>query len=349
MKRKREAGMEEGWHAVDKVVKVAIVMPVWNAGEALWRSWESLRVQTLSDWELVAVDDGSTDDTASILARMATEDSRVRVVQQPHRGIAAALQVGCATARGQYLARLDADDVCAPERLQRQVAALDVRADIGLVSCCAQFGGDTERQAGYAAHVDWLNGLLTPEAIAANRFVDSPVAHPTVMFRRSVMDCFGGYRDDAFAEDYELWLRWVHRGVRFMKLPEKLVTWHDSPQRLSRVDPRYSLDAMYALKMPYLAKCIPANRPLWLWGAGRITRKRFAPLENLCQTFAGFVDIDPAKTGRLLHGRPVVLPNALPADAWIVVGVGSRGARTQIEALLKASGRSPLQDYVLAA
>ncbi|MFU8780834.1 MAG: glycosyltransferase family 2 protein [Kiritimatiellia bacterium] len=331
------------------MVKVSIIMPVWNAEASLWQAWESLRVQTLSDWELVVGDDGSTDGTASLLARMAAEDARVRVVVQPHRGIAAALQVGCVAARGQYLARMDADDVCAPERLERQVAVLDARADIGLVSCCTQFGGDTEHQAGYAAHVDWLNGLLTPEAIAANRFVDSPVAHPSVMFRRSVMARFGGYRDDAFAEDYELWLRWLGQGVRFVKLPEKLVTWYDSPQRLSRMDLRYSVEAMYALKMPYLAKCIPPERPVWLWGAGRITRKRFAPLETLCRPFAGFVDIDPAKTGRTLHGRPVVLPAALPADAWVVVGVGSRGARDKISADLLASGRFALRDYVLAA
>ena len=226
---------------------------------------------------------------------------------------------------------------------------------MGLVACRVEFGGNREAQAGYAAYVDWTNSLLEPEAIALNRFVESPLAHPSVMFRRELVDRFGGYRQGAFPEDYELWLRWLDAGVRMAKLPEVLLTWSDPPGRLSRTDGRYSVRAFYECKLEYLARWLAANNPrhpeVIVWGAGRETRKRAELLVRHGIRIVAYVDIDPRKLGQTIHGRPVLREDDLPAPGrgFVVSCVGSRGARDDIRGRLSGRGDVEGVHFILAA
>src|SRR5438477_4599212 len=117
------------------VPKVSIVMPVRNAAGTLPVALESVRCQTFADWELVAIDDGSRDETAGILTLAARTDPRIRVLSQEASGIAEALQRGCAAARGEFIARVDADDWIPPERLLRQLEFFECHPEFGVVSC----------------------------------------------------------------------------------------------------------------------------------------------------------------------------------------------------------------------
>jgi glycosyltransferase involved in cell wall biosynthesis len=337
------------------VSRISIVMPVRNAAATLPVVLESIRRQTLLDWELVAVDDGSNDETAGILASAARADSRIRILSQRACGIAEALQRGCAAARGEFIARLDADDWSPPERLLLQLEFFERNPQLGLVSCRVKHGGDPTAQAGYAAHVAWINSLLTPGDIALRRFVESPVAHPSVMFRRLLLQQHGGYESGDFPEDYELWLRWMDAGVQFGKVDAELLTWNDAPTRLSRTEQRYRPEAFYRTKCSYLArwlKCqVEPTREIWMWGAGRITRNRFRALEAEDISISGFIDVDEKKLGRMRDGRPVVGPNHLPSKdrSFILAGVSSRGARDLIAAELNRRGRAEGRDYLLVA
>jgi glycosyltransferase involved in cell wall biosynthesis len=315
---------------------------------------ERLRAQTCPDWECLIVDDGSNDASPARAAEFAAADPRFRRLRPPARGLVAALHAGLAAARGRLIARLDADDMCHPDRLAAQADLLARRPDLGVVSCLVTFGGDRTRGAGFARHVDWLNTLVTPEDIAANRFIESPVAHPSVMFRRELVDRLGGYREGPFPEDYDLWLRWLEAGVRFAKVPRALLVWADRPDRLSRSDPRYAPAAFDALKAPWLARAITrarGGRELWVWGAGRATRRRLERLwaEGLAPD--GFIDVDRKKWGRHRDGRRVVGPDALPAPAraLVLVHVGRWGAREWIRAHLAAAGFVETRDFWVAA
>jgi len=333
-----------------------VVFPAFNAAETLPETLRSLTGQTLPDWELAAVDDGSTDGTWDILATAAARDPRIRPLRHPrNRGIVAALDTALAAVAAPLVARLDADDTCLPERLARQVDFLDAHPEIGLVGCRVAFGGDRESQAGYAAHVDWINTLTEAEDIRLNRFVESPFAHPSVMFRRELVDRFGGYRDGPFPEDYELWLRWLDAGVPMAKVPETLVVWNDPPGRLSRTDSRYSLRAFYETKAQYLARWLARHNPfhpdIVLWGAGRKTRKRAEFLVEHGVRITHYVDIDPRKIGPCIHGRPVLGPGQVPPPetAFVVSYVGSRGARDDIRQRLAARGYREGRHFILGA
>jgi len=326
-----------------------MLLPFFQAESTLGAAVESVCTQTFRDFELLLLDDGSTDGSATVAREFQRKDKRIRFLSLPHQGIAKTLQTGCRQARGEYIGRMDADDLCLPVRFAAQVAHLDAHPETGVVSCRVRYGGQHDRQAGYAAYVEWTNGLLSVEDHALNRFVESPVAHPSVVWRREVMERWGGYGVGEYPEDYELWLRWLQAGVRMEKIPEEGLIWMDPPNRLSRSDSRYEIDRFFQVKCRYLAQSLPFHRPLWLWGSGRVTRSRFRGLEPLGRRIEGYVDISSRKTGQQIDGRCVVAPGEWPQDAVLLLGVGSRGARQEMEAFLVEKGLQAGHDYWAAA
>ena len=253
--------------------RISVTMPCYNCGETVGRALDSLLAQRNAEFEVVAVDDGSDDDTAGILAEYARRDSRVRFLQIEHGGVIRAANAAIQAARGEYVARMDADDICLPDRLAAQARLLDDCPDLGLVGCRVRFGGDRRRSRGYALYVDWTNTLLTPEAIRLNRFVEFPVPNPSIMFRRTALETYGGYVRGDFPEDYELLLRWQEAGVPMAKADEELLIWNDPPDRLSRTHSRYDVDAFYRVKTDYLARWLSRNNPhhpvVHILGSGR--------------------------------------------------------------------------------
>jgi glycosyltransferase involved in cell wall biosynthesis len=344
------------------VPRVSVLLPVRDAGRTVARALTGVCAQTLADWELIAVDDGSIDETRRILEAAAKADPRIRIVVRPREGIVAALNAGLELAKGNFVARMDADDEVHPERLAEQVAFLDAPAnhDVGVAGCLVEHGGDPSVTAGYALHVAWLNSLVTADEIALNRFVESPLAHPSVMFRRELVEFHGGYRDGPFPEDYELWLRWLDAGVRMAKVPRVLLRWNDPPERASRTDPRYSPEAFFATKAPWIARWLRRHglgtgdtRSLLVWGAGRPTRKRAERLAAEGVSIAGYVDIDPRKATTAIGGtgKPVLLADELPppSEAFVLGYVSSRGARALVRAALIGRGYTEGRDFLMCA
>jgi glycosyltransferase involved in cell wall biosynthesis len=339
---------------------VSVLLPVRNSADCLPQALESLLSQTLADFEVLAVDDASddaTDDgcgTLAVLEAFARRDPRIIVVAAGRLGIAEALNHAAGRARGRFLARMDADDVCDPERFALQAGHLEADPLADVIGCRVRFGGDAATSAGYARHVEWINSLLTHEEMALGAFRDAPLAHPSAMFRASALKRLGGYRHGPFPEDYELWLRWLEGGARFAKLPQTLLTWNDPPGRLSRTDPRYGLEAFHALKAGYLARWLAANNPhhpeVWVVGAGRVTRRR---AEHLCGhgvRIRAYLDIDPRKIGNSHQGRRVLHHEdvAPPGEAFVVSYVSTPGAAEHVGAFLGSRGYLAGRDYIQA-
>lgn len=338
--------------------RVSVVLPVYNAVATIARAVASVQAQAWTDWELLVVDDGSTDGTREMLRELARVERRLRLIEQTHAGVTTAANAAAAVARGEFIARMDADDVSHPERLAAQVAFLSAPENPGfdVVGCLVDFGGDRAANAGYALHVDWVNSLLTPGAIALNRFVESPMVNPSVMFRRELLERHGGYREGDFPEDYELWLRWLDAGVRMAKVPRVLLMWNDAPTRLTRRDVRYAPEAFFRVKAEWIARelgRIDQGRKIFVWGAGRHTRKRAGYLKPHGTGIAGYVDVDPKKTGRGLGGTgvPVLAVEALPppGEIFVLSYVTTRGAREYNREKLVACGYVEGRDFLMCA
>jgi len=335
---------------------LSVLMPCYNAAGTLDEALESLARQTLSDFEVVAVDDGSTDATRQILARWAQRDGRLQLLPRPHEGIVAALNAGLAACSAPYVARMDTDDRSSPERLARQFAYLEAHPQVGVVSCRVRgFPAEQVRQ-GFQVYIDWLNSLLTDEDIRREMFVESPLPHPSVTFRREVVLAAGGYQERGWPEDYDLWLRMYLAGVRFAKLEDVLLEWREHPGRLTRTDGRYSLENFLRAKAHYLASGPLVGRDaVIVWGAGMMGRRLSKQLVRQGVPLVAFVDIDPRKIGRTRRGLPIIPPEAL-LDWWkryeklaLLAAVGARGARPLIRQQLVALGLREGQDWWSAA
>jgi glycosyltransferase involved in cell wall biosynthesis len=333
------------WMSPDSIPLVSVLLPCYNAVSTLSEALDSLARQSLTDFEIVAVEDGSIDHTLQILQRWAAQDRRVRVYPQKHSGIIQALNSGLAACRAPYVARMDSDDRCHSERLEHQVAFLNSHPEIGLVSCRVMgFPVDQVRE-GFQVYLDWLNSLLTDAEIRREMFVESSLPHPSVIFRRQVVEAVGGYQEHGWPEDYDLWLRLYQNGVRFARLPEVLLEWREHPQRLTRIDGRYSLENFLRAKAYYLARGpLLGRQAVVIWGAGMMGRRLGKHLERQQAPLAAFVDVDPRKIGQLRRGLPVISPDKLPYF-WsklprpvLLAAVGARGARALIRRQLQAFG-----------
>lgn len=334
---------------------ISVIMPCYNAEATLQRAVESIRAQSIDNWELIIVNDGSEDDTASIASSYAAKDKRIRLINRPHEGVVAASNAGFEASCGDLIARMDADDASHPNRLKRQLEELRKYPQLGAVSCLAHFAGNKITAAGYAHHVDWTNRHLSVEEIALNRFIDLPFPHPTLMYRRELIEQHGPYHAGDFPEDYQMILRWLAAGVRIGKVNELLYNWHDPPTRLSRNDERYAMEAFHSCKAPYLADAIEQSgcidRELWIWGAGRPARKCANHLEKAWKKASGYIDVDPLKIGRQLHGRPVVSADEMPPAKQAVIAsyVATRGAGDCIRKELSERGRLEGRDFWICA
>lgn len=336
--------------------KISVLMPCFNREQTLEETLQSIAAQTLEDFEVLAVDDGSTDDTAQILARWQETDPRFRFLPIPHAGIIPAMNTGLAAARSDLIARMDGDDLMHPTRLEKQVAYLDAHPQVSLVSSfVAGFPAGSLRQ-GFQNYIDWLNSLATHEDICREIFVESPLCHPTVAYRKQIVDDLGGYQEMGWAEDYDLWLRMFLAGCTFAKVPEMLVEWREHPERLTRTDSRYSLENFIRAKAHYLAAGPLAERDaVFIWGAGMHGRRLSKHLLRAGVPLSVFVDIDPKKIGRTRRGFPIIGPDDLP-DRWarsqrpaLLSAVGAAGARELIRERLNALNLMEGQDWWAAA
>jgi glycosyltransferase involved in cell wall biosynthesis len=301
---------------------------------------------------VVAVDDGSTDDTRTILARWARHDRRVRTASQPPLGIVAALENARRLARGRWLARMDADDEAHPMRLERQYALASSDETLGLIGCHVRYAPRARLSDGARRYEAWLNGLVTPDNIARDVWVECPVAHPTFFLRADVLDEVGGYRDMGWPEDYDLVLRLHRAGVRCRNVPSRLLRWWDDPHRLSRTADAYTPDAFRRCKVHHLERSLLRDRPgAVIWGAGPTGKAFSRALREAGTPVLAFVDVDPRKISQEIHGAPVVRAQdaAAFADALHLGLVGRQGGRAAVRRAAAAVGLREGDAFVAAA
>lgn len=326
---------------------VSFLMPVRNEEKFLRAAIASIKAQTFQDWELVAVDDGSTDGTAGILAAAAA-DKRIKVLRSSGQGLVHALNQGLAACRGGFIARMDGDDVSHPERLAEQLKAFARKPETGLVACSFRHFPRSGLKLGMLAYEKWQNSLTSHEAIMADLFVESPFVHPGVMFRKKITDKLGGYRDMGWAEDYDLWLRMASDGVQFAKTPAPLIFWRDRPERATRTMQEYSADAFRRCKAHHLQNgFLQAAAEVILAGAGKEGRAWQRILAEIGITVSCWIDVDPKKQGRTLHGAAIAAPDDISLKSGkLLVTVGTRGARAGIREWAKGAGFVEGQDFI---
>ncbi|MEM9282196.1 MAG: glycosyltransferase [Verrucomicrobiota bacterium] len=340
------------------MIAASVVMPVHNSASTIKEALASIQNQTEASIEIIVVDHLSTDTTPELLKEAQQQDSRIKVLHHSGTFVEAA-NLAWRHASGPLIARMDADDVAMPSRIEAQVEFLHSRphlAACGSLVAIKRRGSAGETLTalpGYQRYERWVNSVVSEVQIQTERFVDSPIPNPSSMMRREVLEALGGYRETPWAEDYDFWLRMIAAGYPIAKVNLSLLDWYDSETRATRNIPRYELSRFQEAKAHFLAK-IPLLQELGvcICGAGPIGKELVSLLRHQGVSIKAFFEVNERQIGNQINGIPV-LPTAAMADlrgkTVLLAAVGQVGARERIRKLIEPLDFEEGKDFFCVA
>jgi glycosyltransferase involved in cell wall biosynthesis len=315
---------------------ISVLLPVRQWRESTGAAVQSILTQTHTSLEILLI---GHDDVNQLAARLPA-DPRILPVVRQRPGIVGALNTGLAVARGQYIARMDDDDIAYPARLARQLAYL--RGDAGVQLCGAEVrfidaqGLSESIGNGNRQYATWLNSMANDQDIRASCYIECPLPHPTLMAHREIWQRLGGYREFDGPEDYDLILRAMLLGIKMGKPAGVLLDWREHSGRLTHNDQRYRREAFtrcraWAATQPQSGLGLADGRGVWLCGSGRNARHWYDALTHYGAIVHGFVDIHRYGPHRSKRGKPVIGYQQLAevrGDALIISALNQPDART---------------------
>jgi hypothetical protein len=246
---------------------------------------------------------------------------------------------------------MDADDLMHRSRIEEQVTLLEARPDLAAAGSQVRLFPRSALGPGLREYEAWLNAIDSEEALARERFVECPVAHPTLFVRTGVLARFG-YRDRGWPEDYDLVLRLVEAGCRIGIVRRRLLAWRHGPGRLSLASGVYADDRFTECKAWFLARSFLSRVERYLlWGYGGTGRALASALASLGKEPSHVIELHPGRLGQRIRGATVVPPSAIPdlPRLPLVVSVAGREPRDRIRRALEEMGRRETIDFVCAA
>ena len=346
--------------AATQASRISVLLPFRDAAATLAEAMASVLDDLDADDELLAIDDGSSDGSADVARAIAARDTRVVLLASggsaaQAAGIAGALNRGIAAAQGALLGRMDGDDVSLRGRFAAQRALLASDASLGAVG--VQVEAFPAPAGGMQRYLAWQNALLTPADHARAIFVEAPLCHPTALIRRVALAHVGGFREVAWPQDYDLWLRLDAAGFGLAKVPRVLFRWRIHASSVTWTNPKNAAARFLEARAWFLAQRLRAlgrATSYAVWGAGQTGRRLVRALEQHDLRPLAFLDIDPAKIGRRARDVVIVpasegIARATSGDWLLVVAVGEAGARDLVRARLGAAGLVEGTAFVCAA
>jgi glycosyltransferase involved in cell wall biosynthesis len=230
---------------MDKIVKepkVTVLMAVYNGGKYLKPSIESILSQSFKDFEFLIINDGSTDGSQAVIESYAKKDDRIRLISRANKGLIASLNEGLKKARGEYIARQDADDISVPLRLGKEVAYLDSHPSVALVGSNYAHIDTKGKKTGTITNIFTHPDDLKTALISCNQY-----GHGSVMMRRSIFKKSGYYEDVLHAEDYDLWAR-ISRVADVANIEEPLYLWRKHEAGIGVSNQQFQIDQTFAIR-----------------------------------------------------------------------------------------------------
>jgi GT2 family glycosyltransferase len=339
---------------------ISVLLPFRDAATTLAEAMTSVLDDLDAGDELIAIDDGSSDGSRAVARSVAERDPRVVIVESggspTHAaGIAGALNRGIAEARGALLGRMDADDVSLLGRFAAQRALLDADPTLGAVG--VQVEPFPAPAAGMQRYFAWQNALVTKSDHARSIFVEAPLCHPTALIRRAALEHVGGFREVAWPQDYDLWLRLDAAGLGIAKVPRVLFRWRVHASSVTWTNPKNAAARFLEARACFLAarlRVLGAGTRFAIWGAGQTGKRLARALEAHDVRPVAFVDVDPKKIGRRARDAVIVdaakgITRARQGEWLLVVAVGEAGAREVVRQRLLGAGVHESTAFICAA
>ena len=327
--------------------RVSIITPVKNGAQFLVECLDSIVNQTHQNWELLIVNDSSTDETQSILEEYAQQDNRIVVSQNKGKGIIDALITGYEKSAGEFITRMDADDIMTPNKLELLTKKLIEKGKRYLATGFVNYFSETELGQGYFNYQEWLNGLSQTESNFDDIYKECVIPSPCWMVFREDFEASGGFNSNLYPEDYELTFRFYKQELKVVAVKEVIHHWRDYATRTSRTDSNYADNYFIQLKLNYFLELDYDNsRELELWGAGKKGKEVARFLIEKGIEFDWLSNNDK-KIGKEVYG--VILKDSISAleigTPQILIAVGSMDYNREIKKALNSLNLKPNIDY----
>jgi len=322
---------------------ISVLMPVYNAGRYLESCIASILAQSEQEWELLAVDDFSIDDSWAILEDFAAKDQRVKIYKNQEKGIIPALRLAFEQSRGVWITRMDADDRMSVHKLQLLKAALVQKGKNHIATGLVEYFSEQQLGQGYQNYAKWLNELTLEASNFEEIYKECVIPSPCWMIHRTDFQLVGAFQFNRYPEDYDLCFRFYEQKLKVVGVPEILHYWRDYPERTSRNDATYADNRFLDLKLEYFLKLeYSASKKLVLWGAGKKGKMIAAHLAKEKIAFRWICN-QASKWGHRIHG--VILEDsqkiAEMTDYQFIIAVANQDAQKEIRHILEVNAIAP--------
>lgn len=271
-----------------KQTKVSILMPAYNAENYVVSCIKSILAQDFLDWELIIIDDFSTDNTFQIIHEFEMQDSRIHLLRNQTKGIIAALALAFSSARGQFITRMDADDIMPSTKLA-DLYNLAWQNTKAIATGQVQYFSELVVSEGYLRYQNWLNTVLVEQSFNENIYRECIIASPNWMVHRSCFEDEINLAELNYPEDYDLVFKWYQKGFKFSGTPTLTHLWREHPARTSRNSEIYQQDSFFRLKTNYFIKLeLNPDEKIQLIGTGKKGKLVAAILQENAISFEWF-------------------------------------------------------------
>ena len=326
---------------------ISIIMPFKNTAKYLPETIESILDQTEQNWELIAVNDHSTDESADILNDFAKKDKRIQVHLNKKSGIIPALQYAYSKSSGEYITRMDSDDLMPKNKLKILKQNLTQSGTGHLATGLVHYFSEGKIGDGYQKYEHWLNSLTQKGTNFEDIYKECVIPSPCWMVHRSDFDQCGAFNSEIYPEDYDLTFRFYQNGLKVIPSKDLLHLWRDHTDRTSRNHENYAYNAFIDLKVYHFLKFnYDQNRPLILWGAGKKGKKIAELLIQSDIDFHWICD-NPKKIGKHIYDKEMLHWKEIEnhPNPQSIVSVASPIAQKEIKQFLVSKEQKPLQDF----
>jgi len=248
---------------------VSILIPFKNTESYISDCLTSIVKQSYTNWETIIIDDGSTDTSYTIVESFAKADSRIKLFKNDNSGIIAALQLAFKNSNGDYITRMDSDDLMTPSRLEVMMKNLEKHGKKHLAIGKVKYFRADGISDGYAKYENWLNQLTKTGNNYSEIYKECVIPSPCWMLHRDDFIACDGFNPNRYPEDYDLAFRFYKANYKCIPCDDVLLHWRDYSDRTSRTHEHYAQNSFLDIKVHYFLEIVyNANRPLTIWGAG---------------------------------------------------------------------------------
>ncbi len=326
---------------------VSILIPFKDTEAYLPECLDSIRQQDYQNWEVLAVDDASTDGSYDLVRRYASEDTRIQVLKNQGSGIIPALRNAYAHCQGRLITRMDSDDIMAPDKIGIMANALIEKGKGHLALGQVAYFSHRGISNGYARYEAWLNRLTKTGSNFTEIYKECVVPSPCWMVFQEDFEVCGAFAPDRYPEDYDLTFRFYERGLQCIASDKVLHHWRDYDTRTSRTSEHYAANYFLDIKLHYFLKLdYDANRPLVVWGAGNKGKAIAKSLMHRNIAFEWICD-NPKKIGKEIYGKKLRhfrILNHLQ-DSQNIITVANEKEQKAITVFFDAMDKKPMTDY----